>query len=272
MRRRLTAVICFITPLGFTSLALAQSGSLSYGPLGQAIPTGDGLWLALLGVLVAGFGLFALHLRTKGKGMTTLLLVASSLIVLAGGLYVQDAGAPPASVNLSKRQGDTVAVPVGPLRYINTSGISLRVNSIIEPCQNGINNAVNACTEAQVLAENASCATDFVCPQPETCDGQDNDFNELVDDGLTPPSCLGGGPAVCTGAGGWDCTSPPACAPDCGGKACGNDGCGGSCGGCPSGSTCSPDGTTCNSIPVCGDSICDISEDEFSCPADCAGS
>ena len=267
MIRRLTAVICGITPFVFTSLALAQGGSLSYGPVGQAIPAGNSLWLALLAILVVGFGLSALHLRGKGRGMTTLLVVASSLIALAGGFYVQDAGAPPASVELSNPQGGAVAVPVGPLQYINTSGIALRVNAISEPCQNGINKAVNACTEAKVLAENASCETDFVCPQPEICDGQDNNFNDLIDDGVTPPlglSCLGG-PAVCTGAGGWVC--PPSCTPDCNGKACGDDGCGGSCGSCSSGSTCTPAGSC--QASVCGDLSCDAPENSSNCPVDC---
>ena len=267
MIKRLIAVSGCITPLVFTSLALAQGGSLSYGPAGQAVPTGSGLWLGLLGILLAGFALFALHLHNKGSGMTTLLVVASSLVALAGGLYVQDAGAPPASVELDNPQGGTVTVPVGPLQYINTSGISLRVNAITEPCQNGINNAVNACTVAQVLADNASCATDFVCPQPEICDGQDNNFNSIIDEGVTPPLGLScpGGPAVCAGAGGWIC--PPSCTSDCNGKACGDDGCGGSCGSCGGGSTCNSGGSCV--VAVCGDGSCDLPENTSNCPADC---
>lgn len=266
MMKRLTAVVCCITPLVFTSLAFAQGGSLDYGPVGQAIPTGNGLWLALLGVLVVGFGSLALHRRANGKAMTTLLVVASSLVVLAGGLYVQDAGAPPASVELDNPRGGTVAVPVGPLQYINTSGISLRVNSISEPCQDGINRAVNACTEAKVLADNTSCETDFVCPQPETCDGQDNNFNDLIDEGVTPPLGLvcSGGPAVCAGSGGWVC--PPSCTADCSGKACGDDGCGGSCGTCGSGSICT--GGSCTAS-FCGDNSCDAPENSSNCPVDC---
>ena len=45
------------------------------------------------------------------------------------------------------------------------------------------------------------------------------------------------------------------CKPDCSGKACGDDGCGGSCGSCPSGHTCSASGT-CTCVPDCSGKAC----------------
>ncbi|MBK7862729.1 MAG: hypothetical protein IPJ65_29790 [Archangiaceae bacterium] len=42
---------------------------------------------------------------------------------------------------------------------------------------------------------------------------------------------------------GYRLSSPPACAPVCSGRTCGDDGCGGSCGTCAGGSSCVPQGT-----------------------------
>ena len=59
------------------------------------------------------------------------------------------------------------------------------------------------------------------------------------------------------------------CTPNCAGKDCGDDGCGGSCGDCADPLVCSPDGT-CEVVVVCGDGDCDApDEDCQSCPADC---
>ncbi len=41
----------------------------------------------------------------------------------------------------------------------------------------------------------------------------------------------------------------PVCKPQCDGKSCGPDGCGGVCGTCPNSSTCSADGATCECAP-----------------------
>jgi hypothetical protein len=71
-----------------------------------------------------------------------------------------------------------------------------------------------------------------------------------VADGVCPSASCGADP---------DCAS---CTPDCGGRQCGDNGCGGSCGTCSPGSTCNDEGT-CESICVpqcdgreCGDDGC----------------
>ncbi len=46
-----------------------------------------------------------------------------------------------------------------------------------------------------------------------------------------------------------------ACTPSCLGKACGNDGCGGTCGNCPNGFLCTTDGK-CGCIPQCEGKVC----------------
>jgi hypothetical protein len=62
------------------------------------------------------------------------------------------------------------------------------------------------------------------------------------------------------------------CTPDCAGKECGDDGCGGSCGTCGDGLACSPD-FTCSTCctDVCGDGTCGGDETCASCPDDCTG-
>jgi hypothetical protein len=45
------------------------------------------------------------------------------------------------------------------------------------------------------------------------------------------------------------------CTAQCNGKVCGDDGCGGSCGDCPTGTTCQADGT-CMCVPECGGKTC----------------
>ena len=45
------------------------------------------------------------------------------------------------------------------------------------------------------------------------------------------------------------------CAPDCTGKACGDDGCGGTCGSCTDGSECTPEGS-CGCAPACDGKSC----------------
>ncbi len=94
-----------------------------------------------------------------------------------------------------------------------------------------------ACTEAQ--GENCgTCPADCGCPEGEAC----------------------GGGGVCE----------PACVPDCDGRACGADGCGGSCGECPEGEVCGGDGACAPPPDSCGDGACDAGEDCANCAADCA--
>ena len=69
---------------------------------------------------------------------------------------------------------------------------------------------------------------------------------------------------------GWGCEDGTCiCIPNCVDLACGDDGCGGSCGGCGSEDSCLQGAC----VPACGDSFCDPqTEDSCSCPADCGAS
>ncbi|MEZ4266868.1 MAG: hypothetical protein R3F39_10855 [Myxococcota bacterium] len=80
------------------------------------------------------------------------------------------------------------------------------------------------------------------------------------------PDCTGKvcGDDACGGTCG-ECASGQACSadgtacecvPDCTGKVCGDDACGGTCGECASGQACSADGTACECAPDCTGKIC----------------
>jgi hypothetical protein len=107
--------------------------------------------------------------------------------------------------------------------------------------------------------------------QAETCNGDSGGPAFMKMNGVeTLVGVTSFGQVGCTG-GGWDTrldiygsfldqylttTPPPTCTPSCSGKQCGDDGCGGSCGSCASGSSCSagqcvstpppPAGTSCD--------------------------
>jgi len=104
---------------------------------------------------------------------------------------------------------------------------------------------------------------DYVCT-PTTCEVLGNECGGPYDDGcggtVTCPSCT-----EC----GEECQSGSCVFTACEGKACGDDGCGGSCGLCPEHYTC--EGVTCVYVPWCGDGNCDaaVGENCGSCPVDC---
>lgn len=157
--------------------ALAQTGSLSYGPDSAIpVPLGSPLTLAIVAVILTG--LAAWRLRRH---------------------------------------------PV--LRVFAV--IAQRITALTPPCENSLQFAAGACEAGgTLLASGQSCDTDFRCPAvTEICDGLDNDFNGLIDDGVTEPeaSCPDGQSWACTGIGGWVCQG---ITPDCSGKVCGDDGTG----------------------------------------------
>ncbi|MCB1702448.1 MAG: midcut-by-XrtH protein [Halioglobus sp.] len=263
----------FITTL-FCSLAYGQSGSLSYFPTSMMqatpVPTDGNLWLLMLSVAIGGLSYWALRTRETGKILGVILSVSASIALVGGTLYIKNAGAlQQAVINLDSSTGGTVDVPEHFQEYLNASGVEIEIQTLTDPCGSGASNmAANACAENRALAQGESCATEYQCPQPEICDGIDNDLDTEIDEGLFPPDlgCPGGETPLCTGAGGWQC--PLVCIPDCAGKACGTDGCSGSCGSCGGDSTCAPDGRSCITS-VCGDGSCDGLETAGNCPADC---
>ncbi|MCB9543773.1 MAG: chitobiase/beta-hexosaminidase C-terminal domain-containing protein [Myxococcales bacterium] len=118
-----------------------------------------------------------------------------------------------------------------------------------------------------------TCPADCGCPAGEVCDADSAACEACA------PQCDG---RVCgdDGCGGLcgqcddgvacvagRCDAP--CVPACAGRACGGDGCGGLCGMCEGEDVCTADGRCVAAPAQCGDDTCDPDEDCSTCPADC---
>jgi len=109
--------------------------------------------------------------------------------------------------------------------YLSPSSDQEFVVTLVDPCDNN-----NICDG---LEDCSNCPSDCgVCPfcGDDNCDASEGCSSCPADCGVcTPPSDDNGGGG---GGGGGGDTPPPACVPNCLGKICGDDGCGGSCGIC----------------------------------------
>jgi hypothetical protein len=113
----------------------------------------------------------------------------------------------------------------------------------------------------------AGCRADGTCECLPSCSGRECGSDGCG--GTCPPGCSGGW--ICGGAGlcqcsgtpcgtaccyvGQVCTGSSCCTPSCSGRECGSDGCGGSCGSCDPGWSCSGSGT-CTCTPACSGREC----------------
>ncbi len=146
-----------------------------------------------------------------------------------------------------------------------------------------------SCTEVFTGPACADCADPrFTGPECDQCAPAFTGPGcaECSDARFAPPDCLGCAPKFagpeCTGCAdprftGPECDqcAPPwfgdgceQCAPDCAGKACGEDGCGGECGECPEGLSCVVDpevGAFCDCVPDCAGKECG----DDGCGGDC---
>jgi len=242
LTRKCAVALCAAFSLVSGAAFAGSGGLLTYSPLrveavlpALPVPAIGGGMLVFLGIallVVARLGL-----RRAGRSLHCFLLVLCGVALsVGGGLVVRDATAVTPAVMLDDPAGGSVPVLEGAFQYENTSGVSLVIDSLSPPCADAVDNAINGCEVAQVLASGDTCATFFQCPEAEVCDGLDNDFNQLIDQsdpGLVPPAGVCDGSWSCQGFSGWVCES--ACVPSCNGKSCGDDGCGGSCGTCEGG-------------------------------------
>ncbi len=172
-----------------------------------------------------------------------------------------------------------------------TDGERRCVGPVAEICGGGTWVTLETCTAPTVCTEGA-CVADCTpaCEDRECgddgCGGSCGDCEEgwSCEAGACTPPTGGCGDQIC-GAD-EDCEGCPAdcgcadgeacvegacvCTPDCEGKVCGDDGCGGSCGDCEEGSACR-EGSCEVEGPSCGDRVCDPTEGCADCPEDCGG-
>ena len=116
--------------------------------------------------------------------------------------------------------------------------------------------------------EDVSTLDEDVPTQDEDASTQDEDVSTQDEDAACVPACggkecgddgCGGSCGTCPGVAPYcvdfACAVAPACEPDCAGKECGDDGCGGDCGECP------------GVAPYCVDFVCALAP----CEPDCGG-
>ncbi len=139
-------------------------------------------------------------------------------------------------------------------------------SGITELCQDGNPCTVDTCeTDVGCVFTpdtGSVCSDGDPCTGPDACDNGTcggkpvscDDANACTTDACVSGSgCTHANATGSCGSGGV-CYQGGCCTPNCSGKACGSDGCGGSCGSCPSGGACQPDGTC---IIPCG-SVSDV--------------
>ena len=105
-----------------------------------------------------------------------------------------------------------------------------------------------ACTDAGACAAVAGCGnipSDGICQGSVLtwCQGSIVKSTDCAADGKVCDLVVGSG---------YLCVADDTCTPECGGKQCGPDGCGGVCGSCPAGQACG-DAGTCEAASGCGD-------------------
>ena len=107
--------------------------------------------------------------------------------------------------------------------------------------------AAGSCSDSNPCTASDTCKSGACSGTPISC----NDSNPCTADSCSTSTGCVHTPisGACNGTG--VCYSGTCCTPQCGGVDCGDDGCGGSCGTCPGGTTCQPDGT-CVAPTACG--------------------
>ena len=144
----------------------AQTGSLIYAPPANAVPAGNALVYVILAITLTFLAVRAMHKRATGWASLTGFAIATAVgVALIGNvLIVKHASALlVGEVLLPNPQGGSVSFADGQQTFRNSSGIPQQVISIVPPCSSP-NTALQACVGGQLLAANASCDTDYLCP------------------------------------------------------------------------------------------------------------
>lgn len=160
-----------LLPIAAKPLIALAAGTLTYGPVGtggaaHAIPI-PSLLLLPLGIILAIVGLRQLSRNRAQQILGLLLTVGGTVTAVSSGVYIQETTASPATTELSEQQGGSVAVPIGPQDYRNTSGITLEIRSVNAPETYCVSdNPISECLAGNTLENGAICQTSFTCVSP----------------------------------------------------------------------------------------------------------
>lgn len=145
-------------------------------------------------------------------------------------------------------------------RPISCPGNQVPVDGVCT-CPTGAKCRAECCPENAECCDGACCygacyGEELCCPTGKVvCDGQCRDWECCTND-------------QCAGNATFDPESHTCvCVPNCDGKACGDNGCDGSCGACPEGQTCTEGACTCPSGHLCSDNTCHECCTDTQCPA-----
>ncbi len=157
------------------------------------------------------------------------------------------------------RDASAARRPTPTPKPISCPGNQIPVDGVCT-CQSGTKCGPECCPDGAECCDNACCdgtcyGEELCCPTGNiVCEGQCRDWE-----------CCAG--ADCpTGSVCDPTTHSCQCVPNCTGKSCGDDGCGGSCGTCLGGQTCTNGACSCPSGYLCSDSTCHECCADADCP------
>jgi len=196
------------------------------------------------------------------------------MTVVAGACGGDDSGTPPGGCECRIMDGaSVVVVQCGDPACVSGAGVTCVSTGMIIPypaaCSGGMDAGPSSCTPG--APQECSCPDGRVGTQSCNSDGMTFSACVCSDEMCGPSNCAGcctalggcqsGASSGACGSGGVACISCVSgetcsvgrciCLPDCAGRVCGADGCGGTCGaGCAAGRVCNATGTACE-LPAC---------------------
>ncbi|MFV8816831.1 midcut-by-XrtH protein [Haliea sp. E17] len=152
-----------LSALATSGTTFAQSGgSLTYGPAATAPVPIPSLFLLPLGIALAFFGFRALRKQGGRQLLGALLLAGGVGMGAISSLNIQHAIAA-MMIELNQPGGGTVDIPVENAIYTNTSGVALKIATVVAPPSCVTTAPADECVSGLVLEDSASCSTVYDC-------------------------------------------------------------------------------------------------------------
>ncbi|MEM6301313.1 MAG: midcut-by-XrtH protein [Pseudomonadota bacterium] len=156
--------------LAVSGRAMAQGGTLTYGPISEEVPILSPIALALMSALIVGVVWRFSRASHQSRTLRSLLGVGALLTVSTGSFIIFFVDATEARVSISptsldQENGGSVSVPSGSGQFRNDTSIRQSILSLTSPCSDGRPNTAtsNACQAGASLTPGATCNTEFNC-------------------------------------------------------------------------------------------------------------